>query len=100
MYWWGDGWDVGHWIGFGFNTLFWIALIVGIVYLIRHAASRSKASGQDQSYGGDQPQASGDGATRTSEGAGGDALSILKERYARGEIDRDEFLQRKSDLTS
>jgi uncharacterized membrane protein len=28
------------------------------------------------------------------------ALAILEERYAKGEIDRDDYLQRRADLTS
>jgi uncharacterized membrane protein len=31
---------------------------------------------------------------------GSPALRILEERYARGDIDREEFLARKQDLTS
>jgi putative membrane protein len=31
-------------------------------------------------------------------GAGGSALDVLHERYVRGEIDRDEYLQKKKDL--
>ena len=33
-----------------------------------------------------------------SPGAGGSALDVLHERYVRGEIDRDEYLQKKKDL--
>ena len=39
-------------------------------------------------------RAGGGGAGRSA----GSALRILEERYARGEIDREEFLQRKRDL--
>ena len=38
------------------------------------------------------------GAPGGSTGSGGSAVRILEERYARGEIDREEFLQRKRDL--
>ena len=37
-------------------------------------------------------------AARGREGGGDTALDILRQRYARGEIDREEFLARKRDL--
>ncbi|GAB4388437.1 MAG: hypothetical protein Kow0025_07690 [Thermodesulfovibrionales bacterium] len=72
------GWGYGlGWIGVVFMVAFWVLLIVGIVYLIRWAAS----------------------ATRQGEkGRGDDALEILRKRYARGEIGREEFEQKKKDL--
>lgn len=39
-------------------------------------------------------------ARRTGEGRSDSALEILRQRYARGEIDRDEFEARKRDLTA
>ncbi len=66
----------GHWILF---ILFWGLVITALVLLIRYLWR-----------GG--PARPAEPAER------GRALSILEERYARGEIDREEFLQRKRDL--
>jgi len=73
-------WGMG-WLGVLFNVVLWVAVIVGIVLLIRWLI---------QASGGRGPE-----SERT---AGGRALEILKERYARGEIERDEFEQKKRDL--
>lgn len=74
-----DGYGMG---GFGFGWIFmilwWALIIVGIVALVKWVMS----SGTGGRNGGD-----------------GRALDILKERYARGEIDEQEFQKRKRDLT-
>lgn len=72
----GHGWGL---MGFGMigATLFWILLIVAIVLLVKML------------WG------SGSGIGRTQEKS---ALDILKERYARGEIEKEEFEQKKRDL--
>ena len=57
--------------------LFWILLIVVIMWGIRYALA-PPGTGRDDT---------------------GNALSILKERYARGEIDREEFERKRRDLT-
>lgn len=57
-----------------FLVAFTVALIVGIVLLVRAIAGGGPGGGTSQ------------------------ALRILEERYARGEIDRDEFIQRRDDL--
>lgn len=79
----GYGWDGGWgWGGMGFGmigmSLFWILLIVAIVALVRSM------------WGSGNPPESGQKRT---------ALDVLKERYARGEIGRDEFEQKKRDLS-
>lgn len=77
MYDWGYG---GHWsMGFGwiFMVLFWILLIVGTVALVKWIFSATPGQGA--------PLAP----------ARRDALEILRERYARGEIDREEYEERK-----
>jgi putative membrane protein len=65
--------------GMGFvMLLFWTLLIVGVVVLLRWLAT---------------------GRSRRAPPAGGSsALEILAQRYARGEIDRAEFEQKRRDL--
>jgi putative membrane protein len=72
-------WGMG---GFGgiMMLLFWGLIIVGIILVIRHFTS---GQGQGNQAGVDR-----------------DPLQILKERYARGEIDTDEFEERKRMLES
>ena len=68
---------MGGWgMGFGgfFMLLIWALVIVGAVFFVRWFI--------DQSRGG-----------RT-------ALQILQERYARGELQREEYEQKKRDLTA
>lgn len=72
------GWGMG-WFGMLFSLFFWILVIVAIVYLIKYLARASR---------GDQKPVQ----------QGSNAMDILKERYARGEIDRNEFEQMKNDL--
>ncbi len=107
MWWWDGPWNIGNWIGVGFMSIFWIAVIVGIVFLIRHAASRPGAYGPPVPPPAGQALPPGtpvdatvDAKTDAKTDAKQEALRILDERYARGEIDREEFLQRKTDLTS
>lgn len=95
MLWW---WDVGDrmsavgWIGMVLMVLFWIAVIVGIIYVVRSAVTRSSGS---QDAGSAEWGSAG---VQPTEPKQSDALRILEERYARGEIDREEFLQKRSDL--
>lgn len=71
------GWG---WMGFGMIgvLLFWILVILGIVILVKWLAGGAASPGRP-------PEKT--------------ALDILKERYARGEINREEFEQKKRDLS-
>ncbi|HEY7743486.1 MAG TPA: SHOCT domain-containing protein [Burkholderiales bacterium] len=77
---WG-GYDYGWGWGMGFGmismVLFWVLVVLGIVILVRWIAAGTPGGGQVP---------------------GKTALDILKERYARGEIGREEFEQKKRDL--
>ncbi len=74
-------WGGTHWGGFGmflgplFIILTVAAIVVGVVYILRQSAGAGSATagqaGQDR------------------------ALAILKERYAKGEIDSEEFAERR-----
>ena len=74
------GFDHGGWmLGGGLMMLIWMLLGVGLVvalalYLVKPSGGRSAS---DQS-----------------------ALEILMERYARGEIGKDEYAQKKLDISS
>jgi putative membrane protein len=95
MHWFGGGWGAMGVIGMLLMAAVWVAIIVGVVYLIKAAVSggRNATAGSlppaGQAATGEPP------ATR-----GSAALQVLEERYARGDIARDEFLQRKADLLS
>lgn len=74
------GWGNMGWFGLIFMGLFWVLLIVLIVLLIRWLLSSGPAGSQDHNREES-------------------ALEVLKKRYARGEIDKEEFEAKKRDLS-
>jgi putative membrane protein len=74
------GWGYGMGgLGIILTVAFWTALIVGIIFLIRWLVVSTSTGGH---------------RARSEDSA----LEILKRRYARGEINKEEFLQKKKDL--
>jgi putative membrane protein len=73
------GWMMNGW-GMGFGFIFWLVIlaviIAGIVWFVR-AQPYSQRSQERRSTG----------------------LDVLEERYARGDITREEYLQKKRDVT-
>jgi putative membrane protein len=88
---WGDGWGGAWGAGMVIVMIVVLALVVaGIVLLVRALTGPARA---DTSSNERQPRYQVPlEAPRTR------ALDVLEERYARGEIDREEFLQRRQDL--
>ncbi|MFQ5798668.1 MAG: SHOCT domain-containing protein [Bacteroidota bacterium] len=68
---WGD-WMMGGWI---YMVLFWAVIIAGVVFFIKWAAGEKKFESREDS-----------------------PLEILKRRYARGEINKEEFELKKKEL--
>ena len=70
-------WGYGNGMGWGMGFIFWLAIlaaiIAGVVWFVR---SQPLAGGQRRST----------------------SLEVLEERYARGEIKREEYLQKKRDI--
>jgi len=83
------GWGMGSgmmggygmgWFGGILMIVFWILILVGLIFLIKwlvQSTSRDKTTGS----------------------GGNRALEILKERYAKGEINKEEFESKKKDLS-
>jgi putative membrane protein len=87
--WGGYGWGMGPGMGWGYGMggfssiimiAFWVAAIVGVIFLIRWLVVSTGGSGR-------------------SGRAEDTALEILKRRYARGEINKEEFEEKKKDLS-
>jgi hypothetical protein len=74
MWWWGPGWG---WVAGLISGAIWIAIIVGAILLLRRELP-------DLQHRFDRPP----------------ALRLLEERYARGEITREDFLHRREVLLS
>lgn len=73
---WGDyawGWGMGF--GWLFMTIFWVLVVLGIVYLVRTLAAKEKSGPAEEL-----------------------PLDILKRRYAKGEISKEEYDRIKDDL--
>ncbi|UCD36014.1 MAG: SHOCT domain-containing protein [Nitrospiraceae bacterium] len=70
-------WDYGWGMGFGWVSMivFWVLVVLGIVSVIKMIAGGAHKT--------EKPET---------------AMDVLKKRYARGEIDREEFEQKKKDL--
>ncbi|WP_425801469.1 SHOCT domain-containing protein [Desulfitobacterium sp. Sab5] len=65
-------------VGMGMHLLFWIFIVLLIVFLVRHYRKYNKGS-----------------FLRFHDG---DALNILRERYARGEIETEEYEKKRDEL--
>lgn len=71
---WGDGWGWGMGFGWLFMIFFGLLVIIGIVYLIQAVARGPKKEDKET------------------------PIDILKKRYAKGEITKEEYDRMKEDL--
>lgn len=74
MHWGNYGWGMGMGFGWLFMVVFWMLVIAGIVFLVRLVAGGEKRHPEET------------------------ALDILKKRYARGEISKEEFEEKKKSV--
>ena len=69
----------GHFFGGGFMWLFWILMIAGIFFVFQ---TMTKGKSENSSSDKESP------------------LEILKKRYARGEMEEEEYERRRKELES
>jgi len=79
------GWGGGFGFGFGwiFMLLFWGLIVWVIIYLVKNSSSNGCCGGKHDDKNGQSGKA---------------ALDILKERYAKGELSKEDFDKMKNDL--
>lgn len=73
----GDGYGMMGYFGDNwiFMMLFWVVIIAAAIYFVKWIAENNKSDTKEKT-----------------------AIEILKERYAKGEIDKDEFEEKKKSL--
>lgn len=78
MHWFDNyGYGMGHGIGWFFMILFWVLIVLLVLYAVKLASRGNSGREPDRKAG-----------------------EILKERYARGEISREEYKRMKEDISS
>jgi putative membrane protein len=73
---WDYGWGMGFDFGWLVMGLFWILIILGVIYLIKLIVGGRKTEEKEDT-----------------------AIEILRQRYAKGEVSKEEFEKIKNDLT-
>ncbi len=68
----------GMFFGGGFMWIFWIAIIIAVIWLVKSVMNSN--SGNSNSSSNETP------------------MEILKKRYASGEVDEEEFNRRRKEL--
>lgn len=68
-----NNWMMGGWF---MMVLFWVLVILGVVFVVRWIGQQNKPSPTEKES----------------------ALEVLKKRYARGEISKQEFEEKKKDM--
>ncbi|MCF8112712.1 MAG: SHOCT domain-containing protein [Desulfotignum sp.] len=77
-----ERWGMGGFGGF-LMVIFWIIIIIGAIYLIKLLMQKTQNK---------------DGPSDRGRSSNPQPIEILKERYAKGEIDKKEFERKKRDL--
>ena len=92
--WWGGWW--GGWVMSIGQIAFWIVVVALIIWLARHWSGARQAGPPQTPLPPAPPLQTPPPVSQWT--VTEDAVAVVKRRYAAGEIDRDEYLQKLSDL--